>query len=105
MFVCVCVYVCLCVCVFVTKKNVVKLYKSINAYSSHVVSLRGLSILFFLDFFEENYYIGMAGVMTLLMYHKKVFFEKKIPPPPPPSEIEVLFWKSHPRSVRTLPIY
>ena len=42
-----------------------------------ILALRGLSIVFFLDFFEENYYIGMAGVMTLLMYHKKVFFEKK----------------------------
>ena len=64
-------------------------------------------MVFFLDFFEENYYIGMAGVMTLLMYHKKVFFEKKISPPPhpPPSEIEVLFWKSHPRSRYNSPIY
>ena len=34
--VCVCIFVCVCVC---NKKNVVKLYKSINAYSSHVVSL------------------------------------------------------------------
>ena len=34
-------------------------------------------MVFFLDFFEENYYIGMAGVMTLLIYHKKDFFEKK----------------------------
>ena len=49
------------------------------------IYLRGLSIVFFLDFFEEIYYIGMAGVMTLLMYHKKVFFEKKNSPPPPPS--------------------
>ena len=49
-------------------------------------NLRGWSMIFIFDFFEENYYIWMAGVMTLLMYHKKVFFEKKIfaPPPPPP---------------------
>ena len=37
-YVCVCVCMFVCVCVY-NKKNVVKLYKSINAYSSHVVSL------------------------------------------------------------------
>ena len=42
-------------------------------------------MVIFLDFFEENYYIGMAGVMTLLIYHKKYFFEKKKIPPVPPS--------------------
>ena len=41
-------------------------------------------MVFFLDFFEEIYYIGMAGVMTLLIYHKKDFFEKKYFTPPPP---------------------
>ena len=64
--------------------------------------LRGWFMVFFLDFFEENYYIGMAGVMTLLMYHKKVFFEKKNSPPTPlPLKSRSYFGKVTPGRVIT----